>query len=267
MPSSWRCWAAAPWVLISFVPRRPIRTATRTRHNLQATVTADGQAQHFTPGAAIAADWWRLFQSAPLDAVVQQAISNNPTLQAAEASLRQSQDNLRAGYGLYFPQGQAGVSASRQRTAPVQQGSQSSGSIFNLFTASGTISYTLDVFGGKRRTVEGLRAQADSQRYESQAACLVLSANVVNTSIARAAYAAQIRATEQLIELENQQLHLAETQVRAGTAPYSTVLSVRSLIAANQALLAPLEQNASQAEAPAGDAGRGGAIQSEPARY
>ena len=214
----------------------------------EATVKADGQAQHFTPGTDIPADWWRLFKSPQLDAVVRQAISNNPTLQAAEASLRQSQDNLRAGYGLYFPQGQAGVSASRQLTAPVQQGSQSSGSIFNLFTASGTISYTLDVFGGKRRTVEGLRAQADSQRYESKAAFLALSANVVNTSVARAAYMAQIRATEQLIELENQQLHLAETQVRAGTAPYSTVLSVRSLISATQALLAPLEQNASQAE-------------------
>jgi NodT family efflux transporter outer membrane factor (OMF) lipoprotein len=214
----------------------------------EATVKADGQAQHFTPGTDIPADWWRLFKSPQLDAIVRQAISNNPTLQAAEASLRQSQDNLRAGYGLYFPQGHAGASASRQLTAPVQQGSQSSGSIFNLFTASGTISYTLDVFGGKRRTVEGLRAQADSQRYESKAAFLALSANVVNTSVARAAYMAQIRATEQLIELENQQLHLAETQVRAGTAPYSTVLSVRSLISANQALLAPLEQNASQAE-------------------
>ena len=214
----------------------------------EATVKADGQAQHFTPGTDIPADWWRLFKSPQLDAIVRQAISNNPTLQAAEASLRQSQDNLREGYGLYFPQGHAGASASRQLTAPVQQGSQSSGSIFNLFTASGTISYTLDVFGGKRRTVEGLRAQADSQRYESKAAFLALSANVVNTSVARAAYMAQIRATEQLIELENQQLHLAETQVRAGTAPYSTVLSVRSLISATQALLAPLEQNASQAE-------------------
>jgi NodT family efflux transporter outer membrane factor (OMF) lipoprotein len=213
----------------------------------EATVAADGQAQQFTPGAAITNDWWRLFGSAQLDAVVRQAISNNPTLQAAEASLRQSQDNLRAGYGVFFPQGQAGLSASRQLTAPLQQGSQTPGTVFNLFTASGTISYALDVFGGKRRTVEGLRAQADSQRYESKAAYIALSANVVNTSIARAAYAAQIRATEQLIDLENQQLHLAETQVRAGTAPYSTVLSVRSLIAANQALLAPLEQNASHA--------------------
>jgi NodT family efflux transporter outer membrane factor (OMF) lipoprotein len=214
----------------------------------EATVAADGQAQRFTPGAAITADWWRLFKSAPLDGVVRQAISNNRTLQAAEASLRQSQDNLRAGYGVFFPQIQAGVAGSRQLTAPLQQGAQTSGTVFNLFTASGTISYALDVFGGKRRTVEGLRAQADSQRYESKAAYLTLSANVVNTSIARAAYAAQICATEQLIGLENQQLHLAETQVHAGTAPYSTVLSVRSLIAANQALLAPLEQNASQAE-------------------
>ncbi|MGD0905820.1 MAG: efflux transporter outer membrane subunit, partial [Terracidiphilus sp.] len=221
-----------------FVRPAPPDTDRYTREaQPEATVAADGQAQHFTPGAAIAADWWRLFQSAPLDAVVQQAISNNPTLQAAEASLRQSQDNLRAGYGLYFPQGQAGISATRQRTAPAEQGSQSSGSVFNLFTASGTISYTLDVFGGKRRTVEGLRAQAGSQRYETKAAYLALTANVVNTSIARAAYAAQIRATEQLIELERQQLQLAETQVRA-----------RGLIAANQALLAPLKQNTSQAE-------------------
>ena len=189
------------------------------------------------------------FSSQPqLDAVVRQAIANNPTLQAAEASLRQSQDNMRAGYGLFFPQVQAGAirqpaarRACAARLADVRFDFQS-------LTASGTISYALDVFGGKRRTVEGLRAQADSQRYESKAAYLTLSANVVNTSIARAAYAAQIRATEQLIDLENQQLHLAETQARAGTAPYSTVLSVRSLIAANQALLAPLEQNASQAE-------------------
>jgi hypothetical protein len=60
---------------------------------LQATVAADNQAQRFTPGAALTADWWRLFKSAQLDAVVRQALANNPTLQAAEASLRQSQDN------------------------------------------------------------------------------------------------------------------------------------------------------------------------------
>ncbi len=213
-----------------------------------ATIAADGQAQHFTPDALLMADWWRLFKSAQLDALVRQAIASNPTLQAAEASLRQSQDNLRAGYGVFFPHADAGLGAIRERTTTSQQGLQTPGTIFNLLTLSGTVSYALDVFGGERRTVEGLRAQADSQRYASMAAYLTLSANVVETVIARSAYAAQIRATEQLIDLENQQLTLAETQVRAGTAPYSTVLGIRSLIAADQALLAPLRQRISQSE-------------------
>ena len=213
-----------------------------------ATVAADGQTQHFVSGVAMTADWWRLFKSAQLDAVVEQAIANNPTLQAAEASLRQSQDKLRAGYGVFFPQIQANAAATRQRVAPADQGLTTSPAIFNLVTLSGTVSYALDVFGGERRTVEGLKAQTDYQRYEAQAACLTLSANVVNTSIARAAYAAEIRATKQLIALENEQLHLTEAQVRAGTVPFANVLSIRSLIAANQALLAPLEQKVSQAE-------------------
>ena len=232
-----------------FVRPAPPDTDRYTREPwTEATVAADGQAQHFTPGAAIIADWWRLFKSAQLDALVRKAIINNPTLQAAEASLRQSQDNLRAGYGVFFPQIQAGADASRQRIAPIQQGSQVPGTIFNLVTLGGTISYAIDVFGGARRTVEGLRAQTDYQSYATRAAYLTLSANVINTSIARAAYAAQIRVTEQLIDLENQQLRTTEAQVRAGIAPYTNLLSIRSLIAANQALLAPLKQKISQAE-------------------
>ena len=229
-----------------FVRPAPPDADRYTREPLTAaTVAANGQAQRFAPNSSIAADWWRLFKSEQLDAVVRQAIANNPTLQASEASLRQSQDSLHAGYGVFFPHIEAGMDAYRQRTPASQQGP---GSIFTLITLSGTVSYALDVFGGERRTVEGLRAQTDYQRYAHTAACLTLTANVVNTCIARAAYAAQIRATEQLIDLQNQQLHITEAQVRAGTAPYTNVLSMRSLIAANQASLAPLKQKISQAE-------------------
>jgi NodT family efflux transporter outer membrane factor (OMF) lipoprotein len=214
----------------------------------ETAVVADGQAQQFAPDTALISDWWRLFRSAQLDAVIRQAIANNPSLQAAEASLRQSQDRLRAGYGLFYPHIGAEMDASRERTAPSQQGLKTPSTIFNLVTLSGTISYALDVFGGERRTVEGLRAEADYERYTSMAARLTLITNVVNTTIARAAYAAQIRATEQLIDLQKQQLKVIEAQVRAGTAPYTNALSLRSLIAGNQASLAPLKQKIGQAE-------------------
>jgi NodT family efflux transporter outer membrane factor (OMF) lipoprotein len=215
---------------------------------LEATAVADGVAQQFAPGGAVPADWWRLFSSPALDAAVQQALAHNPTLQAAQASLRQSQDLLRAGDGVFYPQVDAALGAERARSAPVEQGSKLPGTIYNLVTASGSIGYVLDVFGGERRAVEGLGAQVDVQRYTATAAYLTLSANVVNTCIARAAYAAQIRATEELIALEVEQQHSIEAQVRAGTSPYANVLSQRSLIATNQALLAPLQQKISQAE-------------------
>ena len=213
-----------------------------------ATIVADEQAQRFTAGTTLNADWWQLFKSAQLDAVVKQALANNQTLQASEASLRQSQDNLRAGYGVFFPQAGAELDAVRERIVPAQEGLKISPTVFNLMTLSGTVSYALDIFGGERRTVEGLKAQANYQRYVTYAAYLSLSANVVNTSVARAAYLAEVRVTEQLIELQKQQLHSTEVEVRAGTAAYSDVLSLQSLIATNQATLAPLKQKISQTE-------------------
>jgi NodT family efflux transporter outer membrane factor (OMF) lipoprotein len=173
-------------------------------------------------------------------------MANSPTVEAAEATLRQSQDNLRAGYGVFFPQIDATVAHTRERSAPVLQGSQVPGSVFNVATASGSISYALDVFGGQRRAVEGLRAQSDEQRQMVRAAYLALTANVVNTGIACAAYSAEIRATRKLLELESEQLTATEAQFKAGVAPYSSVLTVRSLIAGNRATLAALNQKFDQ---------------------
>jgi len=122
------------------------------------------------------------------------------------------------------------------------------GSIYSLTTATASVSYTLDIFGGERRQVEALQAQVDYQKYIAAAAYLMLSANVVNTSIARSAYLAQIQATEELIGLEREQLKVAQAQVAGGTAAYATVLTIQSLISSNEASIAPLRQKANQAE-------------------
>ncbi len=150
-----------------------------------ATIAADGRVQRFVPGRAPVADWWRLFASPKLDAVMDEALVNNPNIQAAQASLRQSQDNLRAGYGVFYPQLDGGFGASRQKSSPVSIGSSAPGTIFNLFTLSATVSYALDVFGGERRAVEGLQAQMDVQRATLIGTYLTLSGNIVNTMIAQ----------------------------------------------------------------------------------
>src|ERR1700690_2742728 len=67
------------------------------------TVAAAGVAQQFTPGAAVAADWWRLFHSAALDASIAEGIAHKPGLEGTQATLRSSRDQLRSGYGIFFP--------------------------------------------------------------------------------------------------------------------------------------------------------------------
>ena len=106
----------------------------------------------------------------------------------------------------------------------------------------------LDIFGGERRAVESLQAQVDFQRYTVMATYLTLSGNIVNAVIARAAYDEQIKVTEQMITLQKEQVGLTETQAQAGTVPYSNVLSLRSQLAATEALLPPLRQKQSQTE-------------------
>ncbi len=213
-----------------------------------ATLEADGRAQRFHLGGKIAADWWRLFKSTPLNAVVREAVSGNLGLQAAQANLRQSQAILQAGDGVFYPQIDAGFSPSRQQFSPAKFGSSSSSSIFNLFTFSTTVSYALDVFGGERRAVESLQAQKDLQHNTELAAYLTLTGNIINAVIAGAAYRAEVEATEQLIGVLRKQIEITENQVKAGTVPFLNVVSLRSQLALMEATLPPLRQRLSQSE-------------------
>lgn len=214
-----------------------------------ATPAAQSRVQRFTPGAQVAADWWHLFGSAPLSTLIDQVLAANPGLAAAQASLQQSEDNLRAGSGIFFPQVGAQAAASRQRSAPVAEGFTTlPNNLFNLFTLSASVNYALDIFGGQRRLVEALGAQVDLQRATEQATYLTLVSNVVNTVVAKAAYQAEVQATQQLIELQREQVRLAQVQVRAGTEPYSNVLSLQSQLDSYQASIPALQQKVAQSD-------------------
>lgn len=212
------------------------------------TPMAHGTAQDLSPDTALVADWWHLFGSPKLTTLVNQALADNPGLQAAQASLQSSEDQLHAGYGIFYPDIGIGAAASRERSAPVAEGLPLSPGIFNVFSLSGSVSYVLDVFGGQRRAIEGLAAQRDLQRATLQATYLTLVSNVVDGVVAAAAYRAEIGATQELIGLQREQVRLALVQSQAGTAHYSTVLSLQSQLASTEATIPQLQQKLSETE-------------------
>src|SRR3984893_5011039 len=78
--------APAPPRNAGFAPPAEMPAATT------ATDTAGGQAQRFVDGMDIPGQWWTLFQSAELNALIDRALANSPTLQAAQAALRQADE-------------------------------------------------------------------------------------------------------------------------------------------------------------------------------
>src|ERR1700730_15122222 len=76
-----------------------------------------GEAQRFVQNLDIPGQWWMLFHSEALNAMVEQALKNNPTLPAAEAALRLAWENVYAGQGAVFPPAVARHSPNRTQTA------------------------------------------------------------------------------------------------------------------------------------------------------
>lgn len=207
-----------------------------------------GAAQHFVSGLDIPGQWWELFHSESLDRLIRKALRDNPTISAAQARLREAEENLRARGGtVYSPSVDGSFSAERQKTTGASFGQpNAAGTTFTLFNASVNVSYTLDIFGGNRRELEALRAQVDFQRFQLEAAHLALTSNVVTSAVMEASLRAQLQVTQEIVEMLRKQLDLVSARFELGGASRPDVLEQRTLLAQTLATLAPLEKELSK---------------------
>jgi len=206
-----------------------------------------GASQEFSPGKEVPYEWWKQFGSESLNALVEQAIAGNPDLKAADASLRQAQENYYATRGDLFPQVDAKFSPTREKFSSSSFGSKSpSSSIFTLYNASVSVSYALDIFGGTKRALEGAGAEKDYQEYVRRAAYLSLTANVVTAAIQEASLNQQIKETKNIIEIESKQLKLLRKQLALGAITKSAVLQQEATLAQTKTNLPPLEKQLAQ---------------------
>jgi NodT family efflux transporter outer membrane factor (OMF) lipoprotein len=207
---------------------------------------AAGAAQRFAIGEDISAQWWRLFQSDALDQLIRASLTRSPTLAAAQASLRQAQETLTAQTGsLLYPNVSAQLGVTREKAAIGTVG-PGVGNIFTLYNAAVDVSYTLDVFGGARRQIEGFRAAVEFQRYQLEAAYLSLTSNLVTAAVTEASLRAQIESTRAILVAQEQQLNIMRKQFSAGAIARSNVLVQQTQVAQTRATLPPLENALAQ---------------------
>jgi NodT family efflux transporter outer membrane factor (OMF) lipoprotein len=206
-----------------------------------------GQPQHFASGRDLPGDWWTLYRSPGLDAVVRRALEGNPNLQAAIASVRVAKELVYSEQGKFFPNAQANFNPTRQQLAETVAPTLNNGAQrFDLYTAQVLVSYSLDIWGGERRAIESLLAQEDAQRFLVEAAYISLTTNVVVAAIQEASLRGQIDATNQLIAVNSKMLELLRRQFMEGYANRNDVALQEAQLAQTKILLPPLRKALAQ---------------------
>ncbi|MEO6974713.1 MAG: efflux transporter outer membrane subunit [Gallionella sp.] len=217
-----------------------------TAEPLPAHPSSTDAGQQFVEGRDIPAQWWTLFHSPALNQLVERSLKANPNLQAAQATLRQAQENVYAAEGTLFPSVNANGSVMRQKTSGAQNGQKFPGSLFTLYNASVSVSYGIDLFGIARRGLETVEAQQEFERFQLESAYLTLTANVVTTAVQEASLRAQISATREIIDAEAQQLDMLQKQYDVGALSKSSVLAQQTALAQTRAGLPQLEKQLAQ---------------------
>jgi NodT family efflux transporter outer membrane factor (OMF) lipoprotein len=209
--------------------------------------TAGGAAQRFVGDLDLPGQWWTLFHSKDLNSLVAKALAANQDLKAAQAALTVAKQNVYAQRGMLFPTVDANYNAIRELEPNSEPSDFVPGSpTYNLFTAQLNVSYTPDVFGGVRRSIESLQAQADSQRFALEATYLTLTSNLAGAAVQEASLRGQIEATKSIIKIETDVLGVMRHQRELGDLAEGDVVAQEAALAQVEQMLPPLEKQLAQ---------------------
>jgi len=204
--------------------------------------------QKFVLGQHPEADWWKGFGHAPLNQLVDEALTHHPTIASAQAAIAQAQADLEATSDKnLIPQVGLNTSIARQHTNSANVGGTFPiGGSFNLFNAALNVSYSPDLFGSIHDALAGLDAQVDVERYALEAARLNLAGNIVTTASREAGLRAQKAAILRVIAVQQAQINLVQSRIDLGSATRNELLATQAALELTQSGLPPVEKALAQ---------------------
>jgi len=208
----------------------------------------DLAASDSTPDSALPPpqQWWSLLNAPQLDSTIRQALAANRTLDAARSTLAEAQAMSGAAEAGRYPHVDLDASAGRQKYGAAFLGPDRLPP-FSYFSIGPAVSYTFDIAGGVRRTIEQQRALSDYQQHELEAAALSVSGNVAMQALAVASARAQIDNLQSLLADDRINLKLVQDSFDDGAATRVDLLNAQSQLANDETLLPPLRRDLSVA--------------------
>jgi NodT family efflux transporter outer membrane factor (OMF) lipoprotein len=186
--------------------------------------------------------WWSIYKDSLLGDLEAQIDISNQNLKAAEAAFQQSEWIVAQARAGYFPTARINASAQRSRgggtagggTTPVGGGG-GGGRITNFFSTSTAASWTPDLWGRVRRTVEADVASAQASAGDLASARLSAQGTLASDYL-------QLRVADELKRLLDaaasyyaESLRITRNQYQSGTADQSAVSQAEAQLESTQA--------------------------------
>jgi len=196
------------------------------------------------PAAPTVAAWWTQLGDKTLNELESRALAANPTIAVATARLRQARASLRLERANQAPSANASLTYLHARIPGFDFGnsdSASEASAVDFYNAGFDASWEVDLFGGRRRSVEAARAQAQAAEANVADAQVSLTADVAQAYVNLRDRQRRIALAQQSARMQQQMLGLTEQRLGRGAASELDVERLRGQVEATNGQIVPLQ--------------------------
>jgi NodT family efflux transporter outer membrane factor (OMF) lipoprotein len=199
--------------------------------------------------------WWSIYKDPVLDRLERQIDISNQNLKAAEAAFRQAEAIVAQARASYFPTAQINASAQRSQSGGGRGGNtsgtatpsgtgaggggggRSAGPISNFYSTDVAASWTPDLWGRIRRTVESSVASAQASAGDLASARLAAHGQLASDYLQLRVADELKRLLEESVKAFAASLQITKNQYAAGTAAQSDVSQAEAQLDSTRAQL------------------------------
>jgi NodT family efflux transporter outer membrane factor (OMF) lipoprotein len=179
-------------------------------------------------------NWWSVFGSPDLDALVREAQTVNHDIRAAAARVEQARANAAIATAGLYPLVTLDYDGVRRK--------DSGKNAANIHTFGPQASYEVDLWGGRHDAARAGDAALLASEFDRETVHLGLTADVANAYFQLLSLNDRLRVAEENLAVAQRLLDLLTVQQQAGRAATLEVERQRSLVASTESAIPPLRQ-------------------------
>lgn len=189
-------------------------------------------------------DWWRVFRSRTLNALVTEANIDNTDIAAAFRRVEQARASYKIARSTLFPAIDVAANYAIRRT----NAEGSPPDTRKIYDASTNLDYEVDLFGGNRAATASARADLVSRMFDREDIELAIQAEVATTYMSLLLARERLRISSDTIVNVNEVLRVVNARFEAGAATALDTSQQKSALGSSRAVQAQFSEDVRNAE-------------------